>query len=137
MSKFPYRASDDKAVENAQQVLKARYYQTVRSYATDILKEAQDAGYEDIEEARGFIDEKVHETADGSAEVIYTHRAINTLYQSDNWTEIDEVGLEGSASELSSLVTVAAYYALRADILEQVEADADEYLFDPEDEEED
>jgi hypothetical protein len=126
---FPNRASDDKAVEDAAQVLRARYHGDVRSMAAEILREAAE-DYESYEDAEEWIQQQVHETVDGSAMIIYTQQAINVLIQSDNWDQIDEVGAD-VPDGMSNIVTVAAYYALRADVEEDIMAMKDEYF--PED----
>lgn len=136
-NRFPFRKSDDNAVEKADQVLRARYYQTVRSYAESILQEAKQEGYEDFDRANEFLVERIHETADGAQEVIYTHKALQTLVYSDRWQAVEDTGMELPDDDLPRTVTIAAYYALSADIAEQVEALQDEYFTDDDDEDED
>jgi hypothetical protein len=127
-SKFPNRASDNKAVDNAQQVLRARYYDYIRGMGEEILRDAVEQGFDDYDGARDWIDDRVHESADGSGLVIYTGQALDTLKQSDNWLAIEDVGVEPVSDDLANAITVAAYYAVRADILEHIEAVQDEYF---------
>lgn len=129
-NRFPYRSSDDKAVEQAQQVLKARYYDSIRSMGDEILQEAKREGYEDYDNAREYLQDRIHETADGSSLVIYTHEAINTLLQSDNWQAVEPTGMELPDDDLPRTFTVAAYYAVVTDLAEHIEANQDEYFTD-------
>lgn len=128
MPKFPNRQSDDKAVENAAQVLRARYLEEVNSLAREILREAREEGYEDFDEAREWIHDRTHEMVDSSRLVIYTHEALNTLVQSPNWEAIEDVGIESAGEGMVRLVTVAAYYALHQDVAEEIEDIQDEYF---------
>lgn len=125
---FPYRKSDEKAFEDGERVALARYHHDMRDFAKEILEEAK-GQFEDYDEAREWIDDRVHETADSVDRVIYTHKALQTLVYSDNWLAVEDVGLE-SGDDLTRMITVAAFYAVRSDIENYIDAFKDEYFED-------
>lgn len=133
---FPYRKSDEKALEEGERVGRAQYHHDMRSFAKEILEDARKQ-FETYDEAREYIDERIHEDADGMQRVIYTHKAIQTLVYSDRWDAIeDDYGMDvsgwpsGPGGGLAGLVTVAAFFAVRQDITEYVDAMKDEYFED-------
>jgi len=118
---------DERQIEEGKQALRRSYHESMRSFAKEILEEAKKGGYEDYDEAREWIDEQIHETADGTSWVIYTGQALDVLVASDNWQIIDDEGLQ-LAESLTGVITQAAFYAVRADIQEYVDAFQDEYF---------
>ena len=118
-------SKDDKLIESGVSALRREYYGEIRDTARDILDEAE-SGLDDYDEAREYIDERLHEAADGSQWVIYTAKNLDVLKVSDNWLAIDELG-DFSYSSLSEALAPSAYYAYRQDLQESVDAQADEY----------
>lgn len=101
----------------AESFLRAEYWNDVRGYAADILRAVADGEIAD----REALDERVHETCDGSARVIYTSQALDVL----RWTDSDDAYLDdfgaGALADVSSaseVYTRLAFYALRADVSE-------------------
>lgn len=121
--------NDEQKIEEGKSALRRAYHESMRSFAKEILRDAKENGYEDYDDARDYIDEKVDGTADGTSWVIYTHQALDVLVVSDNWQEIDEMDELGELpNEISAAITHAAYFAVRADIWEYIEAFQDEYF---------
>ncbi len=116
---------DEKQIETGKNALRRSYHESMRSFAKEILEDAVKSNYEDYDEAREYIDEQIDQTADGTSWVIYTGQALDVLVASDNWLAIDDIGIE--ANELTTILTQAAYFAVRTDIAEYVEAFQDEY----------
>ena len=91
---------------------------TEQNYLEDVRDIAQEARSAD--DPQEFIDESV----DSSRWIIYTYRARNVLIWSRNEDAIvDELGEEAfsGVSGLAELHSRAAFYALRADVLEAFE----------------
>lgn len=109
------------STDDARRALRADYYTDVRSIAREAIAEIA-AGRID---GRDGLDEWIHETCDGASNVIYTGQAIETLLASDNWSAIDETGLDPTTDDqgLSGILTRAAYFAMAADVREQIEAE--------------
>ena len=91
---------------------------TEQNYLEDVRDIAQEALT--AEDPQEFIDESV----DSSRWIIYTYRARNVLIWSRNEDAIvDELGEEAfsGVSGLAELHSRAAFYAMRADVLEAFE----------------
>lgn len=114
------REDDERRVSDGKDALRRQYYGNVRATAEEILKDAAER-HGSFDEAQEWIEERIHEDADGSYWVIYTHAALDTIFASDNWLEIDEAG-EPGAGDLTTRITQAACYALAADLRQQIEA---------------
>lgn len=99
--------------------------------AAEILRDAA-SQYSSFEDAQDYINQQIHEAVDGSSLVLVTREALNTLVQSQNWLEIDEMGAE-QGEGLVNTVTIAAYYALRADVTQIVEELSDEFFTEDDD----
>lgn len=100
---------DTEKIRDAMRPLTMDYYESVRRYARGILEEMPED-----ERNQDYIEEAIHETADGAEEVIYTFQAQMVAIISENseaWREIGELPKENSES-------VIAYCALREDIWE-------------------
>lgn len=121
---------DEKQIETGKNALRRSYHESMRSFAREILQDAVNSNYEDYDEAEEYIQEQIDQTADGTSWVIYTGNALDVLVASDNWLAIDDVGIE--SNELTTILTQAAYFAVRQDIAEYVEAFKDEYWTDTE-----
>lgn len=113
--KFPYRASDDKALEKGEQVGRARYFQGLRESAKDIIRESKEYDEE--------IGDMIHQYADNA--VIYTRDCLEILRFSDNWTAASDEGMELSG-DVSQFLCQAAYFAYSQDLAEMVEAHLNE-----------
>lgn len=122
---FPYRDRDQKALEDGQQVARARYYRSIDSTARDVLEEIAEDGRIDDESLIQRLDEE----ADSA--VIYTRVCIGIMGHSDNWTAIEDVFgddvSQWGATGVSDLFCKMAYFAYRADLEAQVSAIRDEY----------
>lgn len=109
---FPYRVSDNKAVEEGARVERARYYSDVKSTAAEIAAEADDD------------DDRVNELISEAAEsaVTYTSDAWRIAYISDNTDAImDALGDNSSdwgARDVNDAITKIAYFAYEADLRE-------------------
>ncbi len=116
---------DEKLIEQGKSALRRAYYESVKSFAADIIREAKerypDEDQED--ERRESVGEQIHETADGSSWVIYTHQALDVLVASENWLAIEDAGFGGEYSdeELTKFITVAAFHALSEDLTEEIQ----------------
>jgi hypothetical protein len=107
---FPWRKSDDKAVEDGARVERARYYSSVKSAAAEIVKEAGD------DEDR--VSELISEYADSA--VTYTSDAWRIAYISDNTDAIEDMGdpSDWGARDVTDTITKIAYFAYEADLRE-------------------
>lgn len=116
-SKFPYRKKDDKALEEGEQIARARYRQDLRRMAQSLL-----------EEHKQYPDQEISEMIDQGADnaVIYTRNALEILVESDNWTAIEDMGME-IPQDVTQAVTLIAYFAYRQDLEQYVEAYASEH----------
>ena len=100
--------------------IRARYWQDVRDFAAEIVA--------DNPEDENAQSDAAHEYADGSQWVIYTRMAYLVALVSDNAdahedaVSITEGGRVGETPTLDSMVTLAAYFAMRADIEAQIQA---------------
>lgn len=120
------KKSDEKKIEEGKAALRRDYYASIDSFAKEILSEAAEQ-HGSFDEAREWIDQQVHETADGSSWVIYTGRALDVLVASDNWTAVDDAGMD-LGDDLTSVITMAAYFAVRQDLWDRIDAYEDEYF---------
>ncbi len=109
---------DEKQIEEGKRALRRSYYESVKSFAAEIIREAKER-YPDEDERREFVDEQIVQTAEGSSWVIYTHEALDVLVASENWLAIEE-DVEFSYVDLPSFISLAAYYALREDLTEEI-----------------
>lgn len=109
-SKFPYGSKYDKALEEGERIAKARYHRDVASSAEEIVKEHKDHGTD--------ITDLIAQEADRA--VIYTKSALDILVESDNWTAIEDQGMEIPTDSVSNTVTVIAYWAYYQDLTEAV-----------------
>ena len=115
MAKFPYTSKDDKAVERGDQIQRARYFQGIRTDAQDIIAESLSDGEVDED----LMSDLVHQTADNR--VIYTRDCLMILLYSDNWTAIEDAGMDLS-SDFTQVICQAAYFAYQQDLMEMIQA---------------
>lgn len=125
-AKFPWDKKSEKTKEEGERIGRAQYHQSMRSFAKEILKDAAKQ-YDSYDDAREDIDERIHETADGTSWVIYTGENLDVMKYSDNWLAAEEEGVV-EPGDLSTILPVYAYYAVRRDIEEYVDAHSDEYF---------
>ena len=87
------------------------YWQTVQAIARDIKEEYQESGGDfDVEN-------RIWEEVDGNAYIIYYHKNLEVLQNSDNSDAIDEVGAEIDTSKgWQNILTQVAFYAMEADV---------------------
>ena len=99
--------------DEAFRILRAEYYQAVRSIAEEALKI----------EGEGRRDDCMHSAVDGSSWTIYTNRALQVLLVSDNSHAFDEDGWELDPTKgLLGSVSTAAFAAMTADVRECMDA---------------
>ncbi len=117
---------DEKQIETGKSALRRSYHESMRSFAREILEDAVKSNYEDYDEAEEYIQEQIDQTADGTEWVIYTGQSLDVMVVSDNWLAIEDMGPVESAA-FTTIITQAAYFAVRQDIVEYVDAFKDEY----------
>lgn len=117
--------ADDVLHDSADTLNRRAYYGYVRGVAEEIDEEARDRirDGEDADDVRDWESERIHEAADGSWWVTYTHATIRALLASSNWLAVEDAGFLadlGGEDDLSRVLTVSAFCALEADIREHV-----------------
>jgi len=113
----------DSERDAALRVLRADYYDDVRTCADDIDREARERRAEGETDLREWLLERVHETCDGHSRVIYTGLAIETLLFSDNESAyVDDFGSEGVCSDGAVNWSLLAFAAFERDVMEQLDA---------------
>jgi hypothetical protein len=104
-------------VNEAHRVLRADYWSDVRDVAEEFIKMWNAGDFDDRDEAIEWIDQSV----DGAARVIYTAQAADCLRYSDHDDAgIDELGAEAFNFKDGMPWSALAYFAFRADIIEQI-----------------
>ena len=92
-----------------------KYRQHIKDLAEDVLDEVAGDAQPCV------IDDRVHEVADGSELVIYYGKAHACLWFSDHSDAIDDALGWYKADSFPALLCRAAYFALAADVREQVD----------------
>lgn len=113
-------------IEQAENRMRAEYWQHVRELAQDIIDECKDRmeSGEEGEELRNGIYEYLHETIDGDGWVIYTAKNLKVLLFSDNdGAYIDNYGSDGLVKDGQVNWAAMAYAALEEDVKQQCEAE--------------
>lgn len=110
---------DDEIEHAALGILRASYWQSVRSYADEIVRDAIDRA-DEITDRDEWLDTTIHEYADGSQWIIYHWRARLVLLASDHANEHEDAIDFREAGSLDNVLAMAAYLAMRADIAEVV-----------------
>ena len=90
---------------------KAEYYQSISQLAREALERQADG-----EE----LSDVVHEIADGSYWVIYTHANLQAIQASDNWLAYDDDCGEDLGSSFYTCLPRVVYYAVVADINHEI-----------------
>lgn len=111
-------------VRDAHAVLRADYWSDVRGVASEFLKMWHSGYFDgDRDEAIEWIEQSV----DGSQRVIYTSQAADCLRYSDHDDAgIDELGAESFNFKNGFPWSQLAYFAFRADIIDQITAGIDD-----------
>ncbi len=114
---------DEKLIEQGKRALRRSYYESIKSFSAEIIREAKERFDEDDEdERREWVDEQIHLTADGTSWVIYTHQALDVLVASENWLAIEDQGLGGEyGDDVAKFATSAAFWAFREDLTEEIQ----------------
>lgn len=119
------REEAERAVDEAETVLRAEYWQDVRALADSIgadLRERLSEG-EDGENLREWLIEYIEQSIDGHHNVIYTRAAQKVILYSDHsGAYADEFGEEGIVENGDISWSRLAYAAMRADVIEQLDA---------------
>ena len=108
-------------VAEAVRVISTAYRAHVRLLAEEIIAELNGGDLED-DRNRELISDRIHEAADGSAWVIYTHRARMVLLVSEDPDAYMELGVEAMETDGALNWSALAFCALRADIEQIVTA---------------
>lgn len=104
----------------ADEMKRAAYHAEIRNLAASV-KDAIKSG--EITDAEG-LDEWIHQTIDGHHDVIYTYAAQGVIRASDNDDAmIDEMGPEGLTTDGAINWSGLAFFAMRADLVEQLSAE--------------
>ena len=107
-------------VEDAHARLRQDYYDDVRDVAQDVREWWRDNPDADREALIDYIEESV----DGAGRVIYTAQAMDCLRYSDHDDAgIEELGADGFSWKDGIPWSQLAYFAFRADILAQLDAE--------------
>jgi hypothetical protein len=108
------------ARELAYSILRADYYRDIRGIAEDVKSCVESGELAD----REAVDTYVHETVDGCGRVIYTREAQEAVMLSDNGDSmIENCGTDGVVSDGSICWSQMAYFAVRDDVMEQLQAE--------------
>ena len=106
------------------------YRESVRQTAEEITERLSgDADEFDDDEFNELVRTAIDEAAEGSYWVIYTHASLGALVFSDNWMAIDEALDDGIVDfstldgGFSKILTLAAYFAFRADVEQAMSLD--------------
>lgn len=136
-AEFPYRKSDEKALEEGERVGRAQYHHAMRSFANEILLNARKQFDEYNNESMDYIAEQVGITAEYTDWAINTPNALQTLYYSDSWLALEDYHGEDMTKwpkslldNFPSLVSNMARAAVARDIEEYIEGMRDEYFED-------
>jgi len=109
--------------EDAHRVLRADYWQDVRGLGDELIEEAR-TKYKDGEtDLREWFIEQVEQSVDGHQRAIYTGLAIETvLYSDHDGAYVDDFGTDGLVEDGQINWHKLAWAALRADVLDYIEA---------------
>lgn len=103
--------------DDAMQVLRKEYFDTVRGIVADLERAIKDKEVTTEDEAQDWL----HETVDGCQDVIYTYRAQQVLLHSDNSDAYSsEYGEEGIIENGQIQWSRMAYAALMADVRDAI-----------------
>ena len=97
------------------------YWDSVRSFAQELLDEYQVKTQADYEKHRDDISDRLWETVDGTSWIIYTANAEAVMHHTDNEDAILDVGFDGSSVKCwSDVVTQFAFYAMQQDLQDEL-----------------
>lgn len=104
--------------DDAFRALRAEYYTAVKSYAEDLKDRITRKEIKNHDE----LIQAVEEDVDGSEWVIYTRKAQQVLFVSDNEDAyVDELGTDGVVKDGAINWNALAYMAMRTDLQETLE----------------
>jgi len=106
-------AGEESLLDVANSALRSWYYRRIDAMAEDVLSELLSGRIEDEEALETYL----HESADGTDLVVYTFKAKCVLLASDN-----EDAMEEELGESGGTAEARAYFAIRADVRERLEA---------------
>lgn len=113
------RERAERDYDAAMNTMRRNYWQSVRDYAESIRDDVLSGELSDWES----VDSRLWEDCDGSAWIIYTFQAQQVLLLSDNDSiGVDELGADGFDWSNGVPYSQLAFFALRADISEQLDA---------------
>lgn len=117
MSWDPDKGPTDEQIEAARRILRADYWTSIRANAKELADEIRKG-----ELASEDVDDRIHEDADGSHWTIYTHANYQAIMCSDHdpWEDVEDMGGE---LDPRKAMPVLAYYCVRHDVREQLEAE--------------
>lgn len=124
-----YTDADD-LMRQAQGIMYREYMESVardgESIKDDLVSAIKAEELTDADAINEWLSDRVHETADSDAWVIYTHKAKLILLLSDNPDAAEDEGIDLKGDDYSG----RAYYAYRADLQDWLSrnADVDEML---------
>ena len=112
------KGPSDSQVDDALRVLRAEYWSSIRSCAKGLADEIRKG-----ELAPDDVEDRLHEDADGSYWTIYTHANYRAIMCSDHdpWDDVRDSGASPADSD-SQPTAILAYYCVRSDTREQLEA---------------
>jgi hypothetical protein len=114
------RESAEKLVADAMNLMRRAYYSDVRDDAREIKAAIENDEISD----REALQDRIHETCDGSQWVIYTFKAQIVLLASDNDGAYgDSYGSEGIVTDGAINWSALAYAAMERDITEALESE--------------
>jgi hypothetical protein len=111
------KGPSDEQIDDAKRVLIADYWTSIRSIAKGLADEVRKG---DVHPSR--VDDRIHETADGSHWVIYTYANYHAIMCSDHdpWEDVED---DDNGLDPRNAMSVLAYYCVRNDLREQLECE--------------
>jgi hypothetical protein len=120
----PHEPSSDERLDAARRVLRADYWDDVRSIVDELKGEIKDGSITDRDQATEWLDERI----DSAHRVVYTYAAMEAVIFSDNdGAYEDHFGSEGMVEDGQVQWSRLAFYAMQADVMDQV-GDIEELL---------
>jgi len=96
------------------------YWETVKHYAKSALDTTEYSEGTDV-------DDRVHEMVDGSEWTMMYWRNLKVLEHTRNFDAVDDaVGMNDGVDSLQKVITQGAYFAMFADVLDQIQWNADQ-----------
>jgi len=114
----PDKGPSDSQVDDARRVLRADYWTSIRGMVADVIGQMKGGHLESADEVSDYI----HESADGCHWAIYTHANYQAIMCSDHdpWEDVED---QGSELDPKNAMPVLAYFCVKHDVEEQLEAE--------------